>query len=186
MAEKSVALRNLQAAQLEAALGASPRLQFHSGLRPTNAAAARSGTLLADMTLPADPLSAASSGAVSLLGTWSDTSANNAGLAGYFSLLDNAAATCHLQGLVSEPWTASKAYVVGRQVHNGGNVYRCTTAGTSASSGGPTGTGTGINDGTAVWSYLGPVEMTLDNVDIAVGQAVTVTGFTYTIGGAGS
>lgn len=35
-------------------------------------------------------------------------------------------------------------------------AYRCTTAGTSAASGaGPTGTGTGITDGSAVWEYAG-------------------------------
>ncbi len=53
-------------------------------------------------------------------------------------------------------WTASTAYTVGETVSNGGNNYICTTAGTSATSGGPTGTGTGITDGTAVWSYAPP------------------------------
>ncbi len=39
-------------------------------------------------------------------------------------------------------------------VYGGTRVYRCTTAGTSAATGqGPTGTGTGITDGTAVWDY---------------------------------
>lgn len=51
-------------------------------------------------------------------------------------------------------WQPSHTYAVGTQVVNGGNFYTCTTAGTSAASGGPTGTGTGISDGTAVWSYL--------------------------------
>jgi len=51
-------------------------------------------------------------------------------------------------------WAASTSYAVGAQVTNGSNVYTCTTAGTSASSGGPTGTGTGISDGTCVWSFF--------------------------------
>ena len=43
----------------------------------------------------------------------------------------------------------------GEYVVNGGNVYRCVTEGTTAASGGPTGTGTSIADGSAVWTYYG-------------------------------
>lgn len=50
-------------------------------------------------------------------------------------------------------WLPSVAYTVGAKVTNGANTYVCTTAGTSAGSVGPSGTGTGITDGTAVWSY---------------------------------
>lgn len=52
-------------------------------------------------------------------------------------------------------WVASTAYTVGLRVVNVGNVYQCTTAGTSAASGGPTGTSSAITDGTVTWSYLG-------------------------------
>ncbi len=54
-------------------------------------------------------------------------------------------------------WAASTAYsVVGQNVVNGGDVYALATAGTSAASGGPTGTASGaITDGTAQWSYIG-------------------------------
>jgi hypothetical protein len=52
-------------------------------------------------------------------------------------------------------WQASHAYVVGTFVLNGGRRYRCLTAGTSAASGGPTGTATsGIADGTVVWGNV--------------------------------
>lgn len=64
-----------------------------------------------------------------------------------------------INGNVGNPnvWTTSHAYGVGTQVANGGRLYNCTTAGTSAASGnGPSGTGTGITDGTAVWSYTAP------------------------------
>jgi hypothetical protein len=57
-------------------------------------------------------------------------------------------------GLVPE-WSASTAYDVGAEVYNAGLVYTCTSAGTSAASGGPTGLGTGIVDGSAVWSFTG-------------------------------
>jgi uncharacterized phage protein gp47/JayE len=39
--------------------------------------------------------------------------------------------------------------------NDGGRVYVCITSGTSAGSGGPTGTGTDITDGTVHWRYLG-------------------------------
>ena len=52
-------------------------------------------------------------------------------------------------------WAASTAYVVGEKVkQDTGNIYTCTTAGTSASSGGPEGTGSDIDDGgTLKWEY---------------------------------
>lgn len=53
-------------------------------------------------------------------------------------------------------WAISTAYTVGQYRHNdGGKVYVCVTSGTSAGSGGPTGTGAAITDGTAVWDYVG-------------------------------
>lgn len=50
-------------------------------------------------------------------------------------------------------WQASTAYGLRQYAINGANVYECTTAGTSAASGGPTGTGTEITDGTVVWCF---------------------------------
>ena len=50
-------------------------------------------------------------------------------------------------------WTASTEYALRDTVSNQGNIYECTTAGTSAGSGGPTGTGDTIADGTAVWVW---------------------------------
>jgi len=55
----------------------------------------------------------------------------------------------------AEPWVASTAYVVGDKVVNdSGKVYQCDTAGTSAGSGGPTGTGADISDNSARWDYV--------------------------------
>ena len=54
----------------------------------------------------------------------------------------------------STAWLATTAYTVGQVRKNGGNVYRCITAGTSAASGGPTTTAADITDGTAHWSYV--------------------------------
>jgi hypothetical protein len=51
-------------------------------------------------------------------------------------------------------WTISTAYAVGDVVKNdGGKVYTCTEAGTSAGAGGPTGTGAAITDGTVIWEF---------------------------------
>ena len=54
-------------------------------------------------------------------------------------------------------WQASTAYAIGDQVVNGGQIYTCDTAGTSASSGGPSGTSNDIVDGTARWDHSGIV-----------------------------
>ncbi len=50
-------------------------------------------------------------------------------------------------------WTASTPYAIGARVVNGVNLYTCTTAGTSAASGGPSGVGGSIADGTVVWAF---------------------------------
>lgn len=56
-------------------------------------------------------------------------------------------------------WTGTHAYVAtpGSRsvVTNDGRTYICITGGTSAGSGGPTGTGTDITDGTVHWRWLG-------------------------------
>lgn len=51
------------------------------------------------------------------------------------------------------PWQASTAYSLRVFVSNGANLYELSTAGTSASSGGPTGTGSAIADATCVWCW---------------------------------
>lgn len=56
---------------------------------------------------------------------------------------------------IAPAWAASTAYVEGDGRTNGGNLYQCVKAGTSASSGGPGGTGNDIADGTAEWDYIG-------------------------------
>lgn len=58
-----------------------------------------------------------------------------------------------LYGQVITPWTGSTAWTVGKFCSNKGNIYVCTTAGTSGFAVGPLGTGTSITDGTAVWDY---------------------------------
>lgn len=79
---------------------------------------------------------------------------------------------------VGQAWSASNAFAVGQYCTNGGNSYQCTTAGTSAASGGPSGTGTGISDGTVKWSYSGSgqtFDVLMGNVNVTTGTTVTFT-----------
>jgi hypothetical protein len=53
-------------------------------------------------------------------------------------------------------WQPTTAYTASQIRYNGPNTYKCLVSGTSASSGGPTGTATsGIVDGTAQWGFVG-------------------------------
>ncbi len=61
---------------------------------------------------------------------------------------------CSASGWNARAWVASTQFYVDMLVTNGGNVYVCTTAGVSAGSGGPTGTGTAITDNAAVWDFV--------------------------------
>lgn len=96
----SQAVRNNQLDAVETTLGASPKLQIRSGAAPANCAAAATGTLLAELDLPADWMAAAAAGAKLKAGTWSGIGAV-AGTAGHFRIVDNAGTTCHTQGSCS-------------------------------------------------------------------------------------
>jgi hypothetical protein len=54
-------------------------------------------------------------------------------------------------------WAAGRTYAPGQTVAHGANAYVCVTGGISAASGGPTGTGTSIPDGTVTWAFVDPV-----------------------------
>lgn len=84
---------------------------------------------------------------------------------------------------VSAPWQASTAVIVGQYVSNGGNLYVCTTAGPTASSGGPSGTGTGITDGTAVWNYVraGTGDFTFGTTAFSTGTSVDITSLSMSV-----
>lgn len=123
----SVEVRNARLDAIEAVIGTAPKLRIYSGSPPANTAAAATGTLLVDMTLPSDFLAAASGGSKTLNGTWSATGAAN-GIAGYYRVWTSGLTLCHEQGTVGQ--------------------------------------GTG--------------DLSLDNTNIATGQAVNITAFTKT------
>ena len=93
----SVAANNARLDAVESTAGATAKLRIYTGAAPANCAAAATGTLLVDMTLPADWMAAASSGSKAKSGTWSGTGVA-AGTAGYFRIVDNAGTTAHIQG----------------------------------------------------------------------------------------
>lgn len=97
----SVEVRNAQLDAFESTTGAAPKLRIYSGSAPANTAAAATGTMLCEITLPSDWMNAASSGSKTLLGTWSgtgDAAAGTGTTAGYFRIWNSGATTCHLQG----------------------------------------------------------------------------------------
>lgn len=97
----SVAVRNARLDQVEVITGASAILRIRSGAAPANCAAADTGTVLATMSLPADWMAAAASGAKAKLGTWSETSADATGTAAHWRLYASDGVTCHAQGTVT-------------------------------------------------------------------------------------
>jgi hypothetical protein len=97
----SVAVRNARLDAVESTIGTAPILKIRTGAPPANCAAARTGTVLATVTLPSDWMAAASSGTKAKSGTWEDTIADAAGTAGMFEILDSTGTTCHAQGTVT-------------------------------------------------------------------------------------
>jgi hypothetical protein len=95
----STTTRNAAIDQIETTIGTSPTLEIRSGSVPANCAAADSGTVLATITLPSDWLAAASGGSKTILGTWTDASADATGTAGHFRIKQGA--TTHIQGTVT-------------------------------------------------------------------------------------
>ena len=67
-------------------------------------------------------------------------------------------------------WQSLTAYYPGTLVRNGGNIYEA-VAGTSAGSGGPTGTGSAIADGTVVWEYVGAAGANQYGIDLNMSVA---------------
>ena len=174
-------MRNGALDQMETVMGVSPTMTIRSGLPPVDATAAATGIVLATIVLPSDWLANASAGAKLLSGTWQDLSADASGRAGYYRLTG----TGTVQGLVSEPYQASKVYAINDQVHTSGNIYRASVAGTSGAASAPTGTGGSITDGGVTWAFVQTgFDMTVDNASFNITQQVNVTGYQWAIGGA--
>jgi hypothetical protein len=99
--QESVAVRNARLDAIETTIGTAAILKLATGAAPANCAAAATGTIVATITLPSDWMSAAAAGVKSLLGTWQDTSADNAGTVAHFRLYASDGTTCGMQGTVT-------------------------------------------------------------------------------------
>lgn len=117
----SVAVRNARLDAFETTAGATAKLRILTGSLPANCAAAETGTLLCEITLPADWLAAASAGSKAKSGTWSGT-ASAGGTAGYFRIVDNAGTTCHQQGDITATAGGGAMTVDNTSIANGQTV----------------------------------------------------------------
>lgn len=83
-------------------------------------------------------------------------------------------ATALVALLTPAAWQLSHAYTVGQRATNDtGKAYEVITAGTSAGSGGPTGTSADITDGTVHWKYISTPNFTAAN---SASATITATG----------
>lgn len=95
----SINVNNARLDAIETTIGASPKLRIFSGSIPTNCAAADSGTLLCEITLPSDWMNAASTASKTLLGTWAGTATGGAGATPtHYRIWNNAGSACGMQG----------------------------------------------------------------------------------------
>ena len=80
-------------------------------------------------------------------------------------------------------WQSGTVYAAGTHVTNDTTrIYVCTDGGTSAGSGGPTGTGSGITDNTVEWDYVGEaVAVTATEDDIALTLTADVAGALFEV-----
>lgn len=108
----STALRNARANLLPTVAGASPLFRYYTGSAPASCAAAATGTLLAELTLPSAWLAAAASGVAAQNGVWTTAAALATGTPGYFRIYDAAGVTCHIQGTVPDEITGSPTAVI--------------------------------------------------------------------------
>ena len=97
----AVSTRNAGLDAYETEIGVSARLKLRTGAAPADCATADSGTVVADLTLPSDWLAAASGGAKSKAGTWTDASADNAGTIAHYRIYESTGTTCKVQGTVT-------------------------------------------------------------------------------------
>ena len=93
----SIAVNNARLDAIESTIGASAKLRVYTGSVPANCAAAATGTLLVEMALPVDWMTAASAASKTKAGTWTGT-ATGTGTAGYYRIVDNAGTTTGIQG----------------------------------------------------------------------------------------
>lgn len=94
-------VRNGRLDSMETTIGTAPTLELRSGTKPTDCAAADTGTQVATGVLPSDWLAAASGGVKGKAGTWTVTGVAAAGAgtnAGHYRI--KVGGVCKIQGPV--------------------------------------------------------------------------------------
>jgi hypothetical protein len=181
MASLTTTNRNRAADAVTVRANGGGSLRLYSGTPPADANAALSGnTLLATLPMSATAFGAAVAG-VATANALTAAVAPATGRPTFCRIIESDGTTVVVQLRAVLVWLASTAFSVGDRVSNGANTYVATTAGTSAASGGPTGTGTGIADGSVVWAFEGINEAVLAGASqILSGANVSMSSVTYT------
>lgn len=184
MFQFSTIVRDRQLDAIEAAIGPSPVLRVMTGVQPVDCAAAETGTRLVSITLPSDWMKPADVGTKLMNDTWQNIGITTAGFAGYYRIYAAGGAVCHAQGPMAQAWFPSSNFFTGQRVTYGASIYLCATGGTTSSTAGPSGTGTGIANGTAVFDYVTDTRgmMLADDTNFKVGQPFTVLAYAWTAG----
>jgi hypothetical protein len=185
----SYAAANAQAAAL-AALAAGGSLVIYSGAQPaTPETSIGASVALCTFTLGNPAFGAPSNGVLNLNVPTPATVVAN-GTAQWFRVYKSDGVTALFDGnvglILGGAWATSTAYAVNAIVTANGNSYQCTGAGTSAGSGtGPSGTGSAINDGTVVWTFVGLVnaDISFNSVVFAIGNTVVLSSYSYQVPG---
>lgn len=200
--QNSVTVRNAEADSYEQTIGASPLIKLFEEALPANCAAADAGSPIAGGELPADWLTAADAGAKAKSGTWALAGLVAAGTgknAAHYRIYNNAGTVCHEQGTVKQ----DVALVTSALTAANGNVL--TFAATTGVVAGMKASGTGVPAGAKVAAVDGTTvtlthtstagvdsgatitfkgDMTLDNINIANNQVVTIADWSRTAGNA--
>lgn len=198
--QQSVAVRNAKLDAAETAIGVSAVLKLFSNAIPADCAAADAGTPKASGTLPVDWMAAAAAGVKAKSGAWTLTGLAAAGLgvdATHYRIYASDGVTCHEQGDVRQAvalstnaltaansnvlnFAATTNVVVGMRAAGTGVVAGSTVIAVGAT------TVTLSHASTAGVADLAAItfdgDMTLDNVNIASGQVVTVSSYQWTAG----
>jgi hypothetical protein len=156
----------------------------YSGAQPASTQTALSGnTAIVTATFAATALSGSvtSSGGFasgSLAFTSTSLTAAATGVATFMRLTESGGTTVVADLTLGNAYMHSEPVEVGQLIYAGSNTYSVTTAGTTSATGsGPTGTGTGITDGTAVFAYAfsGQPAVLVVNANISNQTTVTIT-----------
>jgi hypothetical protein len=190
------ALRNAILDLIESNVGTSPTLELRTGQPPANCAAADSGTLIVSIPCPSDWMAAASSGAKALTGTWqANASAASTTHPGHWRLKANGG-TVKLQGAMTQSGglstaacaTTADSTAVTAPANSIPNLSLVTGSGIPTGTYVVSGGGTTslvlsqkatLTSGSVTLTFTGTV--TVQNINIVVGQTVSVTSFDITI-----